>query len=184
MSSSIITASGVRFDPLNPDPGDILLSDIAHSLSNQCRFTGHVKEFYSVAEHSVRCANFVLDQLDGGPDAAMLLLLHDASEAYLSDIARPVKHAAGFGDEYRKVEDGLQRAISERFDLPFPFPDIVHEVDNALLAAEAKYLMPEEFGEFPALLHYPEQIDPWGHTHARAQFKMLFSYLNGARSRG
>lgn len=179
MSSSIVTYTGIYFDPLDPVPDLIQVRDIAHSLSNQCRFTGHVRQFYSVAEHSVRCANFVLDQLDGGKELSLILLMHDASEAYLSDIARPVKHAAGFGDQYRLIEDGLQRAISEKFDLPYPFPDIVHAVDNALLAAEARDLMPVSFGEFPSLLAYPETIYPMTPVQANAQFLMLYTYLTG-----
>jgi hypothetical protein len=181
MSSSIITASGRRFDPLNPDPNLLNIRDIAHSLSNQCRFTGHVREFYSVAEHSVRCADYVLDVLNGGDDLAYLLLMHDASEAFLSDIARPVKHAAHFGDAYREIEDGLQRAITEHFGLPYPFPDIVHEIDNALLAAEARDLMPSSFGKFPALLAYDTVIVPWEPKMARAQFLMLYTFLTGER---
>jgi hypothetical protein len=179
VSSSIITFGGTRFDPINPDPALLDINDIAHSLSNQCRFTGHVKYFYSVAEHSVRCLDLAYT-LGGEYDDTQLLrtvLLHDASEAYLSDIARPVKHAAGFGDGYRDIEDGLQAAISERYDLIYPFPPIVHAIDNALLAAEARDLMHPEFGEFPALLSYREPIKPWSSDKAWARFRSEWLYV-------
>lgn len=180
MSSQIMTASGLRIDPLNPEPQLMQASDIAHALSNQCRFTGHTREFYSVAEHSVRVASFLLEELDAGKDVAFIGLMHDASEAYLSDIARPVKHAAGFGDAYREIEDGLQQALSERFGIPYPYPEIIHFADNALLEAEGRDIMPDGF-EFEALLNYPHTITPWEPKMARAQFLSLYTYLAGKR---
>ena len=84
-SSGIITFTGKIIDPINPDPEDIDIRDIAHSLSQQCRFTGHTSEFYSVAEHSVLVSEAVPAR-----DAA-LGLMHDATEAYLADLAKPIK---------------------------------------------------------------------------------------------
>jgi 5'-deoxynucleotidase YfbR-like HD superfamily hydrolase len=180
MSSMIQTFTGRVIDPLDPDPYMFNIRDIAHSLSNQCRFTGHVKEFYSVAEHSVRCASFVLEELDGGKDLAFIALMHDASEAYLSDIARPVKQAAHFGDAYRDIEDGLQRALSYAFEFQYPFPDIIHKVDNALLLREQIDLMP--FGmQIDSLLEYPHEITPWTPKIANALFLSTYTYLTGER---
>src|SRR4051812_6540197 len=79
------TISGKAFFPLDPRPADVDIQDIAHALAFQCRFGGHVKEFYSVAEHSVRVS------LICAHEDAKWGLLHDATEAYLSDIVRPVK---------------------------------------------------------------------------------------------
>src|SRR6266496_1501995 len=89
---AIMTYSGELITPLNPDPDDIQIEDIAHALSNQCRFSGHCKQFYSVAEHSCRVSDLCSyeHQLGG--------LLHDGTEAYLSDIARPIKQQPGFGE--------------------------------------------------------------------------------------
>lgn len=180
MSSVIVTFTGKEFDPLHPDPDLIDVRDIAHSLGNQCRFTGHVREFYSVAEHSVRCADYVMDELNGDDELAFIALMHDASEAYLSDIARPVKHAAYFGDAYRDIEDGLQRAISEKYGVQYPFPDIIHKVDNALLLAEQRDLMPDK-RHIDSLLRYDMEIVPWVPKMASAQFLSLYTYLTGER---
>jgi hypothetical protein len=133
---TIVTFSGKQIDPLNPDPASINITDIAHALSNQCRFTGHVREFYSVAEHSIRCIDLVPQE-----DQAWALM-HDASEAYLSDIARPVKYQLGLGDIYREAEETLMVVIAERFGLPWPMPESVHEADDIMLRSEQRDLMP------------------------------------------
>src|ERR1043166_2635242 len=129
---AIATYSGGWIRPLDPDPQDINIDDIAHALSNQCRFTGHTKEFYSVAEHCVLCMHIVRDILKPNASVRLLLttLLHDGSEAYLSDMARPVKKAEGFGEFYLAAEERLEVAIAERFKLSFPYPDEVKRADN------------------------------------------------------
>lgn len=111
-ADTIYTFTGRTIRPLDPDPDDIVIEDIAHALSQQCRFTGHTQEFSSVAEHCVRVSWLVPANL------ALEALLHDASEAYLSDIARPVKKAPGFAETYLKYEAQLERAIATRFGLP------------------------------------------------------------------
>src|ERR1051326_3663293 len=105
------TYTGVRFYPSDPRPDEIFIQDIAHSLSNMCRFAGHVKEFYSVAEHSVRVS------LACHPDDALWGLLHDASEAYVVDMPRPIKRAP-FMHGYRLLEAKVSLAVCERFELP------------------------------------------------------------------
>src|SRR6266496_3875421 len=97
-NGEIILASGKWFNVFNPKPEDVDIRDIAHALSNQCRFTGHTKEFYSVAQHSVLVSTFC------APEDAAWGLLHDASEAYLSDIASPVKKHPDFGPFYLEAE--------------------------------------------------------------------------------
>ena len=102
------TFSGLRFWPLNPNPEKILIEDVAHSLAHQCRFGGHVWRFYSVAEHSVHVSNLY-------PSEDVLWgLLHDASEAYLVDLPRPLKLLPEFA-LYREAERRLQRAVAVRF---------------------------------------------------------------------
>jgi hypothetical protein len=135
----IQTRSGRKFFPLAPRAEDIELGDIAHALSNICRYTGHVSRFYSVGEHSVRVSKRVLE-ITGDPDQAMWGLLHDASEAYLADIASPVKHQDAMAG-YRSAEKKLEAVICERFSLPLEMPAAVKQADLELLCTEAHTLM-------------------------------------------
>jgi hypothetical protein len=130
--SWIQTFTGKQFWPLEPRAEDVDVRDIAHSLSLQCRFNGHCRVFYSVAEHSVRVSRIV------PPDLASWGLLHDAAEAYLSDLPRPVKDRL-FG--FRDIEERLLEVIARAFGLPWPMPAAVAEADDALLATEARDLM-------------------------------------------
>lgn len=137
-NSAIVTFTGRVIEPLNPDPARICIEDIAHSLANQCRFTGHAKEFYSIAQHSV----LVSFQCD--PEDALWGLLHDASEAYLADIARPVKKFTSWGSDYLTAEDNLMETVVAAFDLfPLYMPSSVYQADNVLLRTEMRDLMPE-----------------------------------------
>jgi hypothetical protein len=135
---SIFTFSGGFMRPLDPQPEDILIEDIAHALANQCRWTGHVAEFFSVAEHSMNVAKLVPEEL------RLTALLHDASEAYLADLARPIKKAPGLGEVYLEVEARLEAAIAERFGIdPDPLGHkAVKQADEQALWAEAKALLP------------------------------------------
>jgi uncharacterized protein len=135
MSGSWIqTYTGRAINPLDPSPADICIEDIAHALSLLCRFGGHVREFYSVAEHSVRASYEV------APEHALWALLHDSSEAYMVDFPRPLKHST-VGKEYREVENHLMKVICERFGLPKDEPTEVKRADNALLNTEQRDLM-------------------------------------------
>lgn len=127
----IQTYTGIAFYPLDPRPEEVDIIDIAHALSMQCRYTGHVNKFYSVAEHCIYASHLV------PAEYALVALLHDASEAYLSDIARPIKHTLA---EYKTIEAKLEEAICARFRLPYPYPDIVKKVDTDLLFAERRTL--------------------------------------------
>ena len=133
MTAWIETFTGKRFDILAPRPEQICIEDIAHALSQQCRFTGHTRCFYSVAEHSIHVAARCENKLAG--------LLHDASEAYLSDLARPVKQLTALGPVYKQIEDVIQGAIYERYGIPMPIPADVKKWDNILLFTEKAQLM-------------------------------------------
>src|SRR5690242_3132863 len=137
--SQIQTVSGRRVDPFAPDPAEVELDDIAQALSNQCRFGGHCRVFYSVAQHSCLAAELVAG---GGGDAVAQLwaLLHDAPEAYLVDLPHPLKHRSELGRVYRQAEALLQTAICERFDLPLEPPASLKPIDRALLATERQAL--------------------------------------------
>lgn len=127
-------ASGGAFFPLDPLPGDVHIEDIAHALSRICRFNGHVSvDHYSVAEHSVYVSQEcdVADAIEG--------LLHDAAEAYVGDVIRPIKRAL---TEYGPIERRVEQAIAERFGLRFPWPASVKVADDVVLRAEQRDLMP------------------------------------------
>lgn len=132
--SYIQTYTGCQFKPYNPIPEHIYIEDIAHSLSQQCRFNGHTREFYSVAQHSV----LVAEQCQ--PRAKMWGLLHDAAEAYVSDLATPIK---SYMYPYVEMEDKIHAAVIERFLIPID--DEIHRdvkaADRNMLVEEARCLM-------------------------------------------
>lgn len=130
----IQTYTGKKFYPLNPKLEEIDIVDIAHALSMLCRFTGHCKKFYSVGNHSLLCSH-VCDYND-----RLHALLHDASEAFLADISRPVKRSGGF-DNYIEYENNLQSIIYRKFGLSEIMPVSVKRADDILLATEARDLM-------------------------------------------
>lgn len=172
----IMTASGVAFYPLDPRQDEIRIEDIAHALAMQCRFTGHVRRFYSVAEHSVRVSE-VCDLND-----ALWGLLHDASEAYLIDVARPVKRMACMVP-YREAEERLMQAIAERFGLAWPEPATVKHADKCMLAIEARDMMPTVWPDWREKW-YPFIGDcqvtvtrPWSPDEAEERFLARFRDL-------
>ena len=139
----IETFLGHPIDPLNPDPRRIFFMDIAHALSNQCRFSGHTREFYSVAQHSVHVSQHI-KEIGGCPMTQLYGLMHDASEAYLVDMPTPVKRRM---PSYRDAEAPLQRMIEQTL-MPAvqaieraEIEQIIKEADLAMLAAEARDLM-------------------------------------------
>lgn len=116
MHNFTATGSGKKFHFLDPQPEEICIYDIAHALSMNCRYNGHVSEFYSVAEHSALIAEEVW-QRTTCPIKALSALLHDASEAYICDIPRPVKpHLLN----YEELESNIEKAIQSKFDVPEP----------------------------------------------------------------
>jgi hypothetical protein len=133
-ASSIVTASGKFFDPINPDHTKIDILDIAHALSRQTRFSGHTSGFWSVANHSILVSRLV------APEYALTALLHDAAEAYLVDLPSPVKNDELL-EGYRVVEIGAHFEIASAFGLTYPWPDTVTEMDHAAMWAEADHFM-------------------------------------------
>src|SRR5690606_30601178 len=107
----------------------------AHALAMTCRFNGHTREFYSVAEHSVHVSHLV------PPEYALAGLLHDASEAYIADVSRPVKHTEQMR-AYRDIENGLQAAVYWGLSLPTIKGIAVDIADAQMLALEARSLLP------------------------------------------
>lgn len=173
----IQTFSGGQVWPLDLRPGEIHIVDIAHSLSMQCRFNGHTSEFYSVAEH---CCH-VHDLLPAPLKRAGLL--HDASEAYLCDLPRPLKKSPGFGTLYQAVERELEATIAARFGFDFPYASAVHDADARLLATEAAQLMSPLH---PAWPDYGAPVGGlilpcWIPARARTEFLNRFAGLESLR---
>jgi len=129
------TFTGRQFWPLDPRPEEIFIEDIAHALSLQCRYGGHTKVFYSVAEHSWR-VSAVCDSCN-----ALWGLLHDAAEAYLIDLPRPIKRFSALGNEYRQIKARLMATVCERFGLLLQEPLDVRRTDDFMLQWEARDLM-------------------------------------------
>lgn len=160
--SWIQTYTGKRFYPLAPNPEDICLDDIMHALRLQCRFAGHCKRHYSVLEHSVRVARLLPQEFRGWA------LLHDASEAYISDLARPLKYLPEFAG-YRQIEANLMAAICQHFGLPIEQPEIVDRADKAMLWWEYKALFQQHLPEW-------EQWRVYGEEFPRGQIGFFSSY--------
>jgi hypothetical protein len=127
----IQTYSGIQFWPLDPREEDILIEDIAHALSMQCRFGGHCHRFYSVAEHCCHVS-------DRCPEFPLWGLLHDAAEAYLTDVIRPIKP---YLTEYKGIEDHLMYHIANRFGLEHDMPYNVKVADLRILTTEVGQLL-------------------------------------------
>src|ERR1035441_4463532 len=130
-SNWIQTYTKKKVYPLNFKLEDVDIFDIAHSLSNECRYSGHCKTFYSVAQHSVLMADF-MEKEGNNPEEIFQALLHDASEYVLRDIPRPLKHASEFAF-YRILEDKVQAMIYEKFGLPEIMLQSVKLWDDILL---------------------------------------------------
>lgn len=134
------TFSGGQFWPLDPRPEHVRLADIAHALSMQCRYLGHTKRFYSVAEHCVLMTRAVLRDT-GDEELALNALLHDAAEAYLGDVPRPLKRDPAWAT-YRTIEQGVEAAIAAALGVKtLTKAPLVEEYDTRILRDEAEVLM-------------------------------------------
>ena len=141
------TVSGRWVNPFDPDPEQLDSGDIARALANQCRFGGHSRVFYSVAQHSVIVSELV-EQRGGDTEDAFAALMHDASEAYLGDMPHPLKHRSPLGAAFKDAEEHLERAIRDRFRIKADVPEI-KRADRALLATERRAFSAEDW-------HWPE----------------------------
>lgn len=166
----IQTFTGLRVYPLDARPEEIDIRDIAHSLSLTCRFNGHTRVGYSVAQHAVHVSRLV------SPGCAKWALHHDDAEAYLSDVPRPVKR---FMPEYKRIEASLLQVIGERFGLPWPMPTQVSWGDCKALATEKRDLLANPClkwdGDLPE--PDPEVIVPLTGPEAERLFLARFNEL-------
>jgi hypothetical protein len=132
----ITTFTGKAFNVIHPNVNDIDIIDISHALSCLCRWNGHVQIPYSVAQHSMFVVNNLKTNLTYSDNRIFLAgLLHDASEAYLSDIARPLKL---YFTQYKEIEDRLMNCIAEKFEFDYPLDSVVKRSDDYALQWEWK----------------------------------------------
>lgn len=170
--SWIQTYTGMQFWPLGPRREDVRLEDIAHALANQCRFNGHCRKFYSIAQHSVLVANDLLARGFAGK-VVTAGLFHDAAEAYLPDICSPIK---GAFPDFRVFERRLLAVIFDAIGIGVRGVtqlewDAIKESDARLLATEARDLMgppPEPWEGLP--LPLPDKISPWSPKRSKRAF--------------
>ena len=138
----IRTFTGIYMNVFEPTLEMICIEDIAHALSNQCRFSGHLPDFYSVAQHSIAMSNLMHES------HKLAALLHDASEAYLLDIPSPIKKGLS---NYKEIEDRLMTLIAEKFGFDYPLHEKLKEVDDYMLQWEWNRLMLGSKALFPII---------------------------------
>lgn len=175
----MITASGTRFYPRDPRPDEILISDIAHHLARVCRYGGAVHSYYSVAEHCCHLADFFVWPGHGRDKVgyARAALLHDAAEAYIGDLIRPIKPSL---PQFAAIEAPLERMIWVKFGLPAILSQVVKDADSAIIGDERVALFPRAALEasgwrYPAGLGVA--IGQWPPRRAEDEFLSRFAVL-------
>lgn len=149
----IRTHSGIYMNVFKPTFEMICIEDIAHALSNQCRFGGHLPVFYSVAQHSIECAKRMRQKLlerarkiewnyaymeTNTKHGELKALMHDGSEAYLLDIPTPIKRLLS---NYKEIEDGLMRKIAQKYGFEWPMDELMKEIDAEMLVFEWEHFV-------------------------------------------
>ncbi len=174
----IQTYSEVVFYPFAPTSEMVNIADIAHACALNCRFNGHLKTHYSVAQHCVLTAQLIWEQTRD-PILALWGLLHDGSEAYIADLASPIKKGI---PGYKETEKAIQAAIIAKYKLPEEEPPIVKEVDLRLLVTEARDLMPRSWllrhgWKYNAEPYTQFTIDGWIWEKAEQEYLKTFEWL-------
>jgi 5'-deoxynucleotidase YfbR-like HD superfamily hydrolase len=175
------TVSGRWVNPFDPDPNQLDAGDIARALANQCRFGGHSRVFYSVAQHSVIVSRLV-EERGGDVEEVFAALMHDATEAYLGDMPHPLKHRSPLGAAFREAEAHLEQAIRDRFGIKADVAEI-KQADRALLATERRAFSAETW-------HWPElegvepldlELSAWSPEQAADEFAQRYAELQARR---
>lgn len=172
-------ANGHIFHPLDPRVNEVHIEDIAQSLSRQIRYNGMSDLSISVAQHSCQCA-WLAEQTGGNHDVQLALLMHDAAEAYIGDMIRPLKVLI---PEFKEIEDRIMAVIIAKYDLPLITPKAQKYYDNLALAWEKRDIY-QSSREWPHMLDVPKWLPvmaPWSLNYAEFRFLKLFEYLTMER---
>lgn len=175
------TVSGRFVNPFDPDPEQLDAGDIARALANVCRFGGHCRPFYSVAQHSVIVSELV-EARGGDAEDVFAALMHDATEAYLGDMPHPIKHRSPLGAAFREAEAALEAVLRERFSIKADVPDI-KRVDRALLATERRSVSGESWAwpELEGVEALELELVPLGPDDAERAFTARYAELQARR---
>ena len=171
LNSVIQLRSGAYFSLQQPEHGPFDIEEIAHALANLCRFNGHSRQFYSVAQHSVLVSQHVPAAL------AMEALLHDAAEAFIGDVPTPIKMLL---PDLQSLEARIDQAVRRHYRLPNQLSAAVHHADRVLLATERRDLLAEQDRVWPVIADVdplPEVISPVLPNEARSLFLDRFEAL-------
>lgn len=173
----ITTCGGGRIYPLGPRTRDFKTRDIAHSLSQICRYNGHTSEFWSVAAHSIEVSR-ILEEMGESLMIQFVGLMHDAGESCLCDIPRPIKPLVV---GYQQWEATVDYVLAKKYGYPYPFPEVVKQVDNLLVLDEIRTFYPpgsdawKRYGMTEA--DKPRTLKPLDPKHGERAFLARFAEL-------
>lgn len=175
MRPTILTSGGTYFNFESPWESKIDIVTIAHALAQICRFTGHTSQFYSVAQHCYM-ASFIVP-----PELAFAALMHDAAEAYIGDVAKPLKRML---PDYKNIESAVEDAVFHHFCVRGIDDPWIKRADLIMLATEQRDLMPAHDDNWFAgtdIKPLDEKITPWDSKTAKLKFLQRFNNLEDMR---
>jgi uncharacterized protein len=170
LNNTIKVAAGHYVDLVHPDPDSIEIKSIASALSKVCRFGGHCPQFYSVAEHSIHATALACSEGYTG-DALLAVFLHDAAEAYIGDMVKPLKVTM---PQYGEAEQRIEAAIQAAFGVDFTkWMDVIKRFDRAMLKAEKVTMWPEDTEKWAGFSEIEDRVVKfqfWEPSQAEMQF--------------